>query len=176
LNRARKRRAILGAAMPVSCKRVILEGQASALADHHINRGFLGGNVVGAQREQTRPPTTEPPTENDVRNAIERVTVSATQIEIVLSESIVRKGQDRLLTLPWSRTCSLQTAAFMETICARHSPAMAAVRVARRRGGNSGSAQRIRPRTHKCATLQDRETHSNARGSNLPDYRRAGSS
>jgi hypothetical protein len=175
LNRARKRRAILGAAMPVSCKRVILEGQASALADHHINRGFLGGNVVGAQREQTRPPT-EPPTENDVRNAIERVTVSATQIEIVLSESIVREGQDRLLTLPWSRTCSLQTAAFMETICARHSPAMAAVRVARRRGGNSGLAQRIRLRTHKCATLQDRETHSNARCSNLPDYRRAGSS
>jgi hypothetical protein len=41
-----------------------------------------------------------------VRNAIERVTVSATQIEIVLSQSIVSEGQGRLLTLPWSRTSS----------------------------------------------------------------------
>ena len=78
----------------------------SAITDHHINRGFLGGNVASAQREQTRRPPTDPPTENDVRNAIERVTVSATRIEIVLSESIVGEGQDRLLTLPWTRTSS----------------------------------------------------------------------
>jgi site-specific DNA recombinase len=83
-----------------------LAGQANATVDHHINRGFLGGNAASVQREQTHRPPTDPPTESDVRNAIERVTVSATRIEIVLSESIVSEGQDRLLTLPWSRTSS----------------------------------------------------------------------
>jgi len=48
----------------------------------------------------------DPPTEDDVRNAIERATVSAKRIEIVLSESIVAEGQDRVLTLPWTRTSS----------------------------------------------------------------------
>jgi hypothetical protein len=37
------------------------------------------------------------------RNAIERATVSAKRIEIVLSESIVAEGQDRVLSLPWDR-------------------------------------------------------------------------
>ncbi len=83
-----------------------LTGQASVIADHQINRGFLGGNVASVQREQTRRPPTDSAAENDVRNAIERVTVSATRIEIVLSESVVGDGQDRLLTLPWSRTSS----------------------------------------------------------------------
>ena len=83
-----------------------LAGQPSVIADHHINRNFLGGKVTNAQREQTRRPPTDTPTENDVRNAIERITVSATQIEIVLSESIVSEGQGRLLTLAWSRTSS----------------------------------------------------------------------
>ena len=82
-----------------------LAGRASVIADHHINCGVVGGDVASAQRDQTRRPT-DRPTENDVRNAIDRVTVSATQIEIVLSESIVSEGQDRLLTLPWSRTSS----------------------------------------------------------------------
>jgi site-specific DNA recombinase len=44
--------------------------------------------------------------ENDVRNAIDRATVSATRIEIVLAESIVVNGQDRVLTLPWTRASS----------------------------------------------------------------------
>ena len=48
----------------------------------------------------------DPPSENDVRNAIDRVTVSATRIEIVLNESIVVEGQDRVLTLPWTRASS----------------------------------------------------------------------
>ena len=38
----------------------------------------------------------DPPTEDDVRNAIERATVSAKRVEIVLSESIVAEGQDRV--------------------------------------------------------------------------------
>ena len=70
-----------------------LAGQASAIADHHINRGLRGGNVASAQREQTRRQQTDPPSGNDVRNAIERVTVSATRIEIVLNESIVSEGR-----------------------------------------------------------------------------------
>ena len=37
-----------------------------------------------------------PPTEDDVENAIERATVSAKRIEIVLSESIVAEGQDQV--------------------------------------------------------------------------------
>jgi hypothetical protein len=80
-----------------------LASRASAIADHHINRSFLGGNVSSAQRE--RPPADTPLGKN-IRNAIERVTVSATRIEIVLCESIVGEGQDRLLTLPWTRTSS----------------------------------------------------------------------
>ena len=40
----------------------------------------------------------DPPTEKDVRNAIERATVGATRIEILLSESVVAEGQDRVLT------------------------------------------------------------------------------
>ena len=47
-----------------------------------------------------------PPTENDVRSAIERATVSATRIEILLSKSVVADGQDRVLTLPWTRPSS----------------------------------------------------------------------
>ena len=65
---------------------------------------------------------------------------------------------------------------FTEPIRARRWPAMAAVRVARRRGGNSGLAQRIPPLTHNGATTQDRETHYSARCSSLPNYRHAGSS
>jgi hypothetical protein len=41
-----------------------------------------------------------------VRNAIDFATVSATRIEIVLNESIVVEGQDRVLTVPWARAPS----------------------------------------------------------------------
>ena len=70
-----------------------------------MNHCVVGGDVASAPRDQTRRPT-DRPTENDVRDAIDRVTVSATQLEIVLSESIVSEGQDQLLTLPWNRTSS----------------------------------------------------------------------
>ena len=66
-------------------------------------RNFRGGNVSGAQRE--RPPADTPLGKN-IRNAIDRVTVSATRIEIVLCECIVGEGQDRLLEFPWTRTSS----------------------------------------------------------------------
>jgi hypothetical protein len=82
-----------------------LAGQARTIANHHINCGFLGGTVANAQREQIRRPP-ELLTEKDDRDAVERVSVSATRIEILLSESIVSEGQDRLLTLSWTRTSS----------------------------------------------------------------------
>ena len=86
--------------------RTYFAGQASAMADHHINRRFPDANVASAQRERTRRPQSDPPIGNDVRNAIERVTASATRIEIVLNEFIISEWQDRPLTLPWGRTSS----------------------------------------------------------------------
>jgi hypothetical protein len=82
---------------------IYLASHASAITDHHINRNFRGGDVSGAQRE--RPPADTPLGKN-IRNAIDRVTVSATRIEIVLCECIVGEGQDRLLEFPWTRTSS----------------------------------------------------------------------
>ena len=79
---------------------------AIAIDDHHINHSVLGANQAIPQHEQTRRLRRDPPTEDDVRNAIERATVSAKRIEIVLSESIVAEGQDRVLTLPWTRPSS----------------------------------------------------------------------
>ncbi len=43
---------------------------------------------------------------NNVRDAIDRAAISATRIEIVLNESIVVEGQDRVLTVPWARAPS----------------------------------------------------------------------
>jgi len=80
--------------------------QASSIDDCHINRRDLRGNHAIARPEQTRRLRGDPPTEKDVRNAIERATASATRIEIVLSESVVDEGQDRVLTLPWTRPSS----------------------------------------------------------------------
>ena len=76
--------------------------QASAIDDRQINHGVVGGSQMITQDEQTRRPATE----NDVRNAIERATISATRIEILLSGSVVDEGQDRVLTLPWTRLSS----------------------------------------------------------------------
>ena len=59
---------------------------AIAIDDHHTNHSVLGANQAIPQHEQTRRLRRDPPTEDDVRNAIERATVSAKRIEIVLSE------------------------------------------------------------------------------------------
>ena len=61
-------------------------------ADHDI----LGGIQAVTQHGQTRRLRQDPPTEKDGRNAIERTAVSATRIEIVLNESVVAEGQDRV--------------------------------------------------------------------------------
>jgi site-specific DNA recombinase len=93
-----------------------LAGQANAIADHHVSSGFVGGDVASAQREHTRRPQTAPSAGSDVRNAIERVTVSATRIEIALSESVVGEAQDRLLELPWTRTSSRRRREIIEGV------------------------------------------------------------
>jgi hypothetical protein len=83
---------------------------ASAIGDHQVDRSWssLQGNLANAQDEHALRPRTNPPTEREVQNAIERVTVSEARIEIVLDESIVVEGQDRVLTLPWTRASSLK--------------------------------------------------------------------
>ena len=58
------------------------------------------------QHEQARRLRGDAPTEKDTRDAIERAMVSATRIEILLSDSVVAEGQDRMLTLPWARPSS----------------------------------------------------------------------
>jgi len=93
-----------------------LAGQATAIADYHISRGFIGGNAAGVQREQTRRPPKQPPTESEVRNAIERVMVSATRIEIVLSDAILDEGEDRLLTLAWIKPSSRRRRAMIHGV------------------------------------------------------------
>ena len=82
-----------------------LAARANAIDGCHINRGDGRGDCAITQHESRRM-RRDPPSENDVRNAIDRVTVSATRIEIVLNELIVVEGQDRVLTLPWTRASS----------------------------------------------------------------------
>ena len=59
---------------------------ASAIDDRQINHGVLGGDQAIPQPEQTHRLQRSKPTETDVRNAIERATVSATRIEILLTD------------------------------------------------------------------------------------------
>ena len=82
-----------------------LAARASAIDGSHIGRGGGQGDYAISQHESghTR---RGPPSGNDVRNAIDCATVSATRIEIVLNESIVVDRQDRVLTLPWTRVSS----------------------------------------------------------------------
>jgi hypothetical protein len=49
--------------------------QASAIDNCHINHSVLDGDLGMPRREHTRRLRRDPPTESDVRNAIERVTV-----------------------------------------------------------------------------------------------------
>jgi site-specific DNA recombinase len=76
-----------------------LEARANAIDGCHIDRGDGRGDYAIAQHESARM-RRYLPSENDVRNAIDRATVSATRIEIVLNEAIIVEGQDRVLTLP----------------------------------------------------------------------------
>ncbi len=82
-----------------------LAARPNAIDDCHIDHGDGRGDYAITRHESgcmRRFLTSE----NDVRNAIDRAKVSATRIEIVLNESIVVEGQDRVLTLPWTRASS----------------------------------------------------------------------
>ena len=57
-----------------------------------------------------------------MRNAIERATVGATRIEILLSESVVAEGQDRVLTLPRTWTPSRRAARSSRAWAKRSNP------------------------------------------------------
>ena len=82
-----------------------LAARANAIDGCHIDRGDGRGDYAIAQHESARM-RRYLPSENDVRNAIDRATVSATRIEIVLNEAIIVEGQDRVLTLHWTRSSS----------------------------------------------------------------------
>ena len=82
-----------------------LAARANAIDGCHIDRGDGRGDCAITQHKSGRM-RRDLPSENDVRNAIDRATVSATRIEIILNESIVGEGQDRVLTLPWTRSSS----------------------------------------------------------------------
>jgi len=64
---------------------------------------------------------------------------------------------------------------FRAPTCARRSPARAAVRAARRQGGNNELFQRIPRLTHSGANFQDHDTRHSVRYSSLLHYARAGS-
>ena len=85
--------------------RAHLAARANVIDGCHIDRGGGRGDCAITQHEFGDMPR-RLPSENDVRNAIDRTTISATRIEIVLTESIVVEGQDRVLTLPWTRASS----------------------------------------------------------------------
>ena len=85
--------------------RAHLAARVNAIDGNHIDRRDGRGDHAIAQHE-SGPTRRDLPSEDDVRNAIDSVTVSATRIEIVLNESIVSEGQDRVLTLPWTRASS----------------------------------------------------------------------
>jgi hypothetical protein len=55
----------------------------------------------GGRSNSTGKPCQAPSSQEDVLDAIERVTIGAKQIEIRLSESVAISGQDRTLTIPW---------------------------------------------------------------------------
>ena len=83
---------------------------------------ILGGNQAIPQHEQARRLPTDPPNQKDVRNAIERVTVGATRIEILLNELVVAEGLDRVLTLPWSRPSSCRRREIIQRLGKRSNP------------------------------------------------------
>jgi site-specific DNA recombinase len=82
-----------------------LAARANAIDSCHIDHGGGRGDCAITQNESSRM-RRYLPSENDGRNAIDRATVSATRIEIILNESIIVEGQDRVLTLPWIRASS----------------------------------------------------------------------
>ncbi len=131
---------------------------AIAIDDHNINHSVLGASQAIPQHEQTRRLRRDPPTEDDVRNAIERATVSAKRIEIVLSESIVAEGQDRVLTLPWTRTSSRRRREIIQRVGEAQQPlrAMRTYRPKNHLGTNRAICSIIDPKADLLAPGRER--------------------
>jgi site-specific DNA recombinase len=98
-----------------------LAARVNAIDGCRIDRGDGRGDYAITQHESGRMPSYLP-SENDVRDAIDRATVSATRIEIVLNESIVVEGQDRVLTLPWTRASSRRRREIIQGVGAAQRP------------------------------------------------------
>jgi hypothetical protein len=98
-----------------------LAARANAIDDCHTGRGGGRGDCAITQRESARTQRSLP-SQNDVRNAIDRATVSATRIEIVLNESIIVEGQDQILTLPWTRSSSRRRREISRALAKRRDP------------------------------------------------------
>ena len=110
-----------------------MAGQTNTINGCRADHGILGGIQAVTQHGQTCRLRQDPPTEKDVRNAIERTTVSATRIEIVLNESVVAEGQDRVFTLPWTRTSSRRRREIIEGVGEAQQP-LRAMRTKAREG------------------------------------------
>jgi hypothetical protein len=82
-----------------------LATRANAIDGCYIDRGDGRGDYAITRHEAGRT-RRDLPSKDDVRNAIDCASLSATRIEVVLNESIVSEGQDRVLTLPWTRASS----------------------------------------------------------------------
>ena len=95
--------------------------QANPIDGCHIDRGGGRGDRV-ITRNESGHTQRDLPTENDVRNAIDCATVSATRIEIVLNESIVVEGQGGVLTLPWTRASSRRRRKIIQGVCEAQQP------------------------------------------------------
>ena len=126
---------------------------ANAIDDQHINHSVLGGNQAIPQHEQARRLRTDPPNQKDMRNAIERITVGATRIEILLSESVVADGQDRVLTLPWTRPSSRRRREIIQGVGEAQQPLRAMRTKAR-----DGFIKALRD-AHRCATARPVNVH-----------------
>jgi hypothetical protein len=111
--------------------RAHLAARVNAIDGNHIDRRDGRGDHAIAQHE-SGPTRRDLPSEDDVRNAIDSVTVSATRIEIVLNESIVSEGQDRVLTLPWTRASSRRRREIIQGVSEAQRPLRDANESARR--------------------------------------------
>ncbi len=66
----------------------------------------ITGRAIDAPAVTTK--TRPEPLNDELCNAIERVIVGAKEIEIRLGDTIAIKGQDRIVTVPWTRPSSLR--------------------------------------------------------------------
>ncbi len=108
-----------------------LAGQRSAIDNAQIDTGALGDSPTIVHHEEARGSRTDPVTGNGVRDAIERATVGATQIEILLGEAVVADGHDRTMTLAWTPPSSRRRREIIHGACEAQQPVRAMRRKAR---------------------------------------------